>query len=70
MALNKGGAWRWQSHLVKSQAKCEARHAKHHYDYSVQGELKLKLNKSPLTEGRGENVHISLRKNFSSKHLE
>jgi len=42
------GSWRWRSHLVKSRAKCKARHAKHHYGDSVQGEVNLKLNKFPL----------------------
>ena len=56
--------------MVKSQAKCKVRHAKHHYDYSVQGEVNLKLNKCPLIEGQGENVQISLTKVFSSKHIE
>ena len=41
---------------MNSQAKNKARHAKHRYDYSVQGEVNLKLNNSSLIEGQGENV--------------
>ena len=43
-------AWRWRSHLIKSQAKHKVRHAKHCHVNSVQGEKKLKLFKFSLID--------------------
>ena len=68
--MKNDSTWKWQSHLVKIQAKNKDRHAKNRYDYIVHGEVNLKLNKSSLNEDIRENVQISLTKLFSSKHLE
>jgi len=43
LALNKDGAWRWRSHLIKSRAKCKAKHVKHCHDDNVQRERNFNL---------------------------
>ena len=58
LALNKDGAWRWRSHLIKSRAKCKARHAKNRHDDNVQGERKLKLFKFLLSLKRFQKKRV------------
>jgi len=85
LALKKDGAWRWRSHLVKSQAKYKARQDKNHVDHcfqvgdevrlciskeKLQGEKSLKLDGPTLIEYQGDNVHIYSIEVFSLGYLE